>query len=71
MFPVILSSSLMMMANHIVVSGEPITMAMAGRAFSCAGPSLWNALPLRLRTQQDSNHFRRDLKIHLFNVAFW
>ena len=38
------------------------------RAFSCAGPSLWNALPLGLRTQQDPDHFRRDLKTHLFNV---
>ena len=38
------------------------------RAFSCAGPSLWNALPLGLRTQKDPDHFRRDLKTHLFNV---
>ena len=36
--------------------------------FSCAGPSLWNAQPLGLRTQQDPDHFRRDLKTHLFNV---
>ena len=36
------------------------------RAFSCAGPSLCNALPLGLRTQQDPDHFRRDLKTHLF-----
>ena len=35
------------------------------RAFSCAGPSLWNALPLGLRTQQDLEHFRRDLKVLL------
>ena len=32
------------------------------RAFSCAGPSLWNALPLVLRTEQDVERFRRDLK---------
>ena len=38
------------------------------RAFSCAGPSLWNALPLGLRTQKDPDHFRRELKTHLFNV---
>ena len=36
------------------------------RAFSFAGPSLWNALPLGLITQQDPYNFRRDLKKHLF-----
>ena len=40
------------------------------RAFSCAGPTLWNALPLNLRTQQDPARFRRDLKTYLFNVAY-
>ena len=40
------------------------------RSFSCADPSLWNALPLGLRTQRDPDRFRRDLKTHLFNVAF-
>ena len=30
------------------------------RAFSCAGPSLWNSLPLVLRTEQDGERFRRD-----------
>ena len=38
------------------------------RAFSCAGSSLWNALPLGLRTQKDPDHFRRDLKTHILNV---
>ena len=36
------------------------------RAFSCAGPSLWNYLPLVLRTEQDVERFRRDLKTYLF-----
>ena len=40
------------------------------RAFSCAGPTLWNSLPLGLRTQRDSKHFKRDLKTFLFNQAF-
>ena len=40
------------------------------RAFSCVAPTLWNAQPLDLRTQQDPSRFRRDLKTHLFNVAF-
>ena len=43
------------------------------RAFSCAGPSLWNALPLVLRTEQDVERFRRDLKRALnvyFNIIY-
>ena len=40
------------------------------RAFSCAGPSLWNSLPCVLRTQQDVERFRRDLKTYLFKQAF-
>ena len=40
------------------------------RAFSVAGPSLWNSLPLVLRTQKDDEHFRRDLKTHLYKQAF-
>ena len=40
------------------------------RAFSCAGPSLWNSLPLVLRTEQDVERFRRDLKTYLFKQAF-
>ena len=40
------------------------------RAFSCAGPTLWNSLPIGLRTQPDSKHFKRDLKTFLFNQAF-
>ena len=39
------------------------------RAFSCAGPSLWNSLPCVLRTQQDVERFRRDLKTYLFKQA--
>ena len=32
--------------------------------------TLWNALPIGLRTEQDPDRFMRDLKTHLFNVAF-
>ena len=40
------------------------------RAFSVAGPSLWNSLPLVLRTQKDDERFRWDLKTHLYKQAF-
>ena len=52
-----------------------VVLAVGGLLFIQVRQSLdlmrgWNALPLWLRTQQDPSHFRRDLKTHLFNVAF-
>ena len=57
-------------ATKSLVAVPRINLERYGRrSFSCAGPTLWNALPLGLRTQQDPERFRRDLKTHLFNVA--
>ena len=39
------------------------------RAFSCAGPALWNSLPFYLRKQQDSGHFKKYLKTFFFKPA--
>ena len=40
------------------------TFAM--RSFSHSGPSLWNALPNNIRGSYDEEHFRKQLKTHLF-----
>ena len=57
-------------ATKSLVAVPRINLERYGRrSFSYAGPSLWNALPLGLRIQQDPDRFRRDLKTHLFNVA--
>ena len=40
------------------------------RAFSIAGPSLWNSLPQSLRLIDDHEQFRKQLKTYYFNVAF-
>ena len=40
------------------------------RAFSVAGPTLWNDLPKELRLCEKSEIFKRDLKTHLFKEAF-
>ena len=37
-----------------------------GRAFPVYAPRLWNQLPLQLRSQQNLDVFKRDLKIYLF-----
>jgi len=40
------------------------------RAFSVAAPKLWNALPTHIRSADSLNIFKRDLKTHLFSLAF-
>ena len=39
------------------------------RAFSCAGPTVWNTLPIGLRTQRDSRRFKRDLNTFILYVG--
>ena len=37
----------------------------ADRAFSVAGPKVWNNLPVELRSQTDFGAFKKQLKTHL------
>ena len=47
-------------ATKSLVAVPRINLERYGRrSFSCAGPTLWNALPLGLRTHQDPDRFRR------------
>jgi hypothetical protein len=41
------------------------------RAFKCAGPELWNSLPHDLRFIPSLNVFKKKLKTHLFNKAYF
>ena len=40
------------------------------RAFSSAGPTAWNNLPVSIRMDNDIKSFKRNLKTHLFRAAF-
>ena len=40
------------------------------RAFSVAGPQLWNELPLFIKQACSTNSFKHLLKTHLFRIAF-
>ena len=40
------------------------------RAFSVSGPAIWNSLPPSLRLIDSHSSFRRQLKTHLFSLAF-
>lgn len=43
---------------------------MDQRAFSCAAPRLWNALPLFVRNAPTLSSFKKSLKTHLFKTAY-
>jgi hypothetical protein len=40
------------------------------RAFSIAGPRLWNQLPAKIRAIKNTDHFKRELKTHLFRQFY-
>ena len=46
------------------------TVTHGDRCFSVASPTLWNNLPVSLRTAKCLTQFRSQLKTHLFKVAF-
>ena len=46
------------------------TKSWGDRAFSIAGPRLWNSLTIELRMTTNIAEFKSRLKTHLFKVAF-
>ena len=40
------------------------------RAFSVASPTVWNSFPESVRSTKTLPSFKRNLKTHLFNIAF-
>ncbi|KAK2186343.1 hypothetical protein NP493_205g03025 [Ridgeia piscesae] len=40
------------------------------RAFSVAAPTLWNSLPVSVKSEGNIVSFRRCLKTYLFNAAY-
>ena len=43
---------------------------LASHAFRSAAPKIWNALPRHIITCSSLNSFKKQLKTHLFNIAF-
>ena len=50
--------------------GRPNTKTYGDRAFSIAGPTLWNNLPLNIKLASSLNIFKKELKTYLFKLAF-
>ena len=45
--------------------------AIGGRAFAVAGPTLWNSLPGLVQSASSMAQFRKLLKTHLFQIAYY
>ncbi|CAM4715646.1 unnamed protein product [Leuciscus chuanchicus] len=56
--------------QHLLVVPLSRCKKWGDRAFAVAGPKLWNALPLELRSIMDLPLFKTRLKHHLFSSAF-
>ncbi len=54
-----------------LVQPKSKTKTWGDRAFSVAGPRLWNSLPVQLRTMESLEEFKKCLKTHFFKVAFY
>ena len=78
MAPKYLSDKLHLKTNHGLRSDNSKQLKIPNsrlksygdRAFSVAGPELWNRLPKELRICTKLETFKRDLKTHLFREAF-
>ena len=42
----------------------------AARSFSVLGPELWNKLPSTIREIDNYARFKKELKTHLFKIAY-
>ena len=48
---------------------KDFTSGYGKRAFSCAGPKLWNSLPKQVREEKDLEQFKKRLKSLLMTDA--
>ena len=56
--------------SHLLVVPNRVKTVTASRAFSVAAPTIWNILPIAVKTADSFNVFKRRLKCHLFDTAF-
>ena len=56
--------------KNLLVEPSPRLKRFGERAFSVAGPKLWNALPECLKLYDNIDIFKRSLKTHLFRKEY-
>ena len=62
--------SLRSASQNLLVVKKGKTKTYGDRAFSCIAPSLWNSLPLSVRSESDIHTFQTKLKTHLFCKSY-
>ena len=56
--------------DHNLLTVPRCRTVIASRAFSVAAPSLWNSLPNNIKNSGSIAIFKKNLKTHLFNLAY-
>jgi len=56
--------------RHFMAGTRPVCKNIGDRAFSVAGPTVWNSLPEPVRSAETLSSFKRKLKTYLFNISF-
>ena len=57
-------------SSHLLAVPSRVKTVTASRAFSVAAPTVWNILPVAVKTADSFSIFKRRLKCHLFDTAF-
>jgi len=57
-------------SNQLLLSRPPTRTEIARRAFSHAAPTVWNDLPLNIRSADTFGHFKTLLRTHYYRLAF-
>ena len=52
--------------DYLLLETTKVSSKYGRRTFAFAGPRLWNALPLRTRTEEEIDEFKRQVKTLLF-----
>lgn len=57
-------------SNQLLLSTPAVRTEIARRAFSQAAPTVWNELPLNIRSADTFDHFKTLLRTYYFRLAF-
>ena len=66
----LIRSSSLTRCNRLSVSSTRPKKHIGRRGFAVAAPAEWNKLPQTVRSEQTIDHFRSQLKTHLFRLAY-
>ena len=70
LIPYVPSRSLRSSSSHQLTIPKTAMKRYGDRAFSVAGPVLWNAIPASVKDCQSVASFKRNLKTHFFKIAY-